>query len=275
MEHPVRVGAVAYSPNVKAIWDLIKAFFDENGCPVDYVLYRDYDLQVGALAEGRIDVAWNSPLAWIDLQRRVGGACRALAMRDTDRDRTTHIVIRRDAGIESVEGLRGKTVATGAADSPQAYLLPLHLLRSHGLVEGRDFEVQRHDVGLGLHGDHVGGERDALQSLLEGRADACCVLDLNWETWQADGTADPNLARVLASTGRFDHCNFSVLEAFPRDVEERWTNVLLQMSYDVPEHRRMMDMEGLKAWQPGRATGYGDLDQAVRELDFFATGAQS
>ena len=42
------------------------------------------------------------------------------------------------------------------------------------------------------------------------------------------------------------------------------------MSYDNPLHREMMDMEGLKAWLPGRTSGYRDLTAAVEEQHFFA-----
>lgn len=265
-----RVGAVIYDPKVKLIWDIIKEFFDESGYPVDYVLYSNYDLLVQALSNGHVDIAWNSPLAWVDLHRRTGGACRAVAMRDSDRDRVTHILVRRDGGIRTPADLRGRTLSTGAHDSPQAHLLPLHLLRQHDLAPGEDFRVRRHDLLVGLHGDHIGGELEAMRDVQRGEADACAVLDLNWERWQADGIADPNLLTPLISTEPFDHCNFSVLSDFPRDLEERWSELLLGMSYEDPKHREMMDMEGLRAWLPGRTTGYRNLTDAVDEVGFFS-----
>src|SRR5262245_54191456 len=45
-----------------------------------------------------------------------------------------------------------------AIDSPQATLLPIHHLRSFDLAPGEDYQVRRHDVLVGKHGDHVGGE---------------------------------------------------------------------------------------------------------------------
>ncbi|HEX2463668.1 MAG TPA: phosphonate ABC transporter substrate-binding protein, partial [Thermoanaerobaculia bacterium] len=80
---PVVVGAVLYDPKVSVIWDIIRDFFEARGCPMDVALYADYELQVSALLEKKIDVAWNSPLAWVDAQRRSQGHCRAIAMRDT------------------------------------------------------------------------------------------------------------------------------------------------------------------------------------------------
>lgn len=269
MTDEVVVGAVAYDPKVVAIWDIIKQFFDAQGCPIDYVFYSNYDRQVEALLAGHIDIAWNSPLAWVNAQRLSGGTCRAIAMRDTDRDRVSHVLVRADAGIESVEDLRDRTVATGAQDSPQATLIPLGLLARNGLMPGEDFRVRRHDVLVGKHGDHVGGERDALGELQRGEADACAALDLNWEQWATDGTADPSGIRVLATTDRFDHCVFTVTSDFDPEVEARWLRTLYSMSYDNPDHRAMMDMESLKEWLPGRTTGFGPLSEAVERQRFY------
>ena len=270
MISPIRVGAVIYDPKVTVIWDIIKEFFGEQGVPMDCVFYTNYELMVEALITGHIHIAWNSPLAWIDALRQSGGACRAIAMRDTDRDRVTHIVVRRDGDIGRVEDLRGKTLAIGAKDSPQATLLPIHLLHEHGLAPDSDFTVRRHDLMVGKHGDHVGGELEALKSLISGESDAAAVLDFNWERWTEDGTAPLHDLHMLASTRPFDHCNFTILETFPREDEERWLAALYKMSYNNPLHREMMDMEGLKEWLPGRTTGYADLTAAVEEQGFFA-----
>ena len=45
------------------------------------------------------------------------------------------------------------------------------------------------------------------------------------------------------------------------------------MRYDDPKHREMMDMEGLKAWVPGRTTGYALLREAVPIRGMFESSA--
>ena len=251
------------------IWEIIKGFFTAQGYPMDCVFYSNYELMTDALVAGHIQIAWNSPLAWVDLVRRTGGACRAIAMRDTDRDRKTHFIAQRSGGLHRPEDLRGKTLATGARDSPQSHLLPLHYLQQKGLTPGRDYSVRRFDLLVGLHGDHVGGELEALRSVQRGESDACAVLDLNWARWQAEGVADSAALTSLGTTGPFDHCNFSVLASFPVEEERRWTSTLFSMRYENPSHREMMDLEGLKAWLPGRTTGYSALTEAVEQQKFF------
>ncbi|CAN5887984.1 phosphate/phosphite/phosphonate ABC transporter substrate-binding protein [soil metagenome] len=271
MAKPIVVGAVLYDPKVSVIWDIIREFFEENGCPMDVVFYTNYEMQVEALIDGHIDIAWNSPLAWLDSQRRSGNACRAIAMRDTDRDRVSYIVTRRIGGPTKVEDLRGKTIAVGAKDSPQATLIPLGFLQRQGLKYGENFQVKRFDVLVGKHGDHVGGELDAFKCLESGEADASTMLDLNWDNWTQDGTIDPNEYEIVGTTDNFDHCVFTVREGFDPGVEKEWLDVLFSMSYSNPDHQEMMDLEGLKEWMAGRTTGFGPLSEATEEQQFFGS----
>lgn len=269
MTPPLRVGAVMYDPKVSVIWEIIGDFFESRSSPIAVSFYSTYELQVDALVDGRIDIAWNSPLAWLDAQRRTGGGCRAIAMRDTDRDRQSHIVGRSDGPVRQLADLRGRTLAVGARDSPQATLIPLELLRERGIDPQGDIAIERFDLLVGKHGDHVGGELEAFRSLERGEAAACAMLDLNWDGWIRDGTIDPGAFDVKASTERFDHCVFTAGAALDAGAEARWLEALFSMRYDDPGHRQMMDLEGLKAWMPGRTTGFRALSAAVAAEGFF------
>jgi ABC-type phosphate/phosphonate transport system substrate-binding protein len=269
MAAPLTVGAVMYDPKVSVIWEIIRDFFDSQGCPIDTAFFSTYELQVDALMNRSVDIAWNSPLAWVDAQRRSDGTCRAIAMRDTDRDRVSYFIARRGGPVRALADLRGRTVSTGALDSPQATLIPLGYLRRGGLVPGSDVTVRRFDVLVGKHGDHIGGERDAFESVRAGHADACAMLDLNWQAWTADGTIDPLQFVVIGETDRFDHCVFTTRDDIDRALEKRWLDALFAMRYDNPAHREMMDLEGLKAWMTGRTSGFGPLTGAVESERFF------
>src|SRR5277367_6702605 len=89
----LRVGSVAYDPKVVTIWEGFKEYFAAHNVEIDYVLYSTYDAQVEANLCGEVDVAWNSPLAWVKSQIVSRGACRAVTMRDSDRDLTTKVLV--------------------------------------------------------------------------------------------------------------------------------------------------------------------------------------
>ena len=95
------------------------------------------------------------------------------------------------------------------------------------------------------------------------------MLDLNWEGWTKDGTIDADRFAVVAETDRFDHCVFTVRQDLDPVSERRWLEALFAMRYDNPAHREMMDLEGLKAWLPGRTTGFGPLTAAAATERFF------
>ncbi|MCY2958827.1 MAG: PhnD/SsuA/transferrin family substrate-binding protein [Planctomycetota bacterium] len=275
MSSTLVLGAVAYDAKVVPIWDGFQRWFAARGLDFDYVLYSNYERQVEQHFAGAFDVAWNSPLAWIQADRVArarGRRARAIAMRDTDCGLTSLIVVRADSPVRTLTDLRGKTVGVGAADSPQATLIPLLHLAEAGVEPGRDCEVRRFDVLLGKHGDHVGGERDAARALIAGEVDAACMIDGNHLVFSAEGTLPRGATRVLAQTGTFDHCNFTVLDGASEPLIARFRELLFSMRYDDPETRPLMDLEGLKAWKDGRTSGYALLERACerfRYLDEF------
>jgi phosphonate transport system substrate-binding protein len=255
------LGAVAYDAKVVPIWEGFRSWFLGHGLPFDFVLYSNYERQVEAHLRGDVDVAWNSPLAWIQTERAAktaGRKAEAIAMRDTDRDLTSVVVVRADGPIAQAADLRGKQVGVGAKDSPQATLIPLRVLADAGIPVTAVY----HDVLVGKHGDHVGGERDAVKALLAGSIDAACIIDGNHVAFAREGLIPANGVRVVQQTPPYDHCNFTILDGGPPSIG-KFRELLLGMSYDDAAVRPLLDMEGLKQWMPGRTTGYGLLERAV------------
>lgn len=262
------MGAVAYDAKVVPIWTGFRSWLLRNGLPFDFVLYSHYERQVEDLVAGRVHAAWNSPLAWVRARRlaaAAGRSVRPLVMRDTDRDLRSVVIVRADSGIDSLEDLKGQVVGTGAVDSPQATLLPLHHLR----VAGAMFEVRRFEVGVGLHGDDIGGERDAARALLSGEVAAACMVDANHLLFSRDGTLPPGSTRILTDTAAYDHCNMTVVDSAPEDLVRLFGELLTGMSYADPEVRPLLDLEGLTSWVEGRTSGYGELEAAVDACGFY------
>ncbi len=269
MSDTLILGAVAYDPKVVTIWDGFQRWFADRGLDFDYILYSNYERQVEGHFAGQFDVAWNSPLAWLQAEKvaaKVGRTARAIAMRDTDCDLTSVVVVRADSGIQSVDDLRGRNVAVGAGDSPQATLIPLLHLAELGLEPHDDFTVRRFDVLVGKHGDHIGGERDAAKALLAGEVDAACMIDGNLLAFGVEGTIPAGSTRVLTQTAEYDHCNFTVLDGAPESLIAQFRELLLSMRYDDPEVRPLLDLEGLKVWKPGRTEKYALLARAIERF---------
>lgn len=261
------LGAVAYDPKVVAIWEGIRAYFQAAGVPLDFVLFSNYERQVQALLAGHIDVAWNTPLAHVRVRHHTQGRSLSLGMRDSDRDFHARVLVRRGAGISNLQDLAGRTLAVGSRDSTQARILPLYFLRREG-VELERVKLLIFDSDVGKHGDTGSSELDVLRALHNGDADAGTIGDLIWVNELAAGHIDTRLVESLWTTPPFDHCMFDALPGFDATKAERFQQALFAMQWDNPEHRRLLELEGLRQWMPPREEGYESLQTALVEQGY-------
>ena len=261
MSTPIIVGSVAYTPNVVTIWEGIRDYFADSSAEMDFVLFSNYGRQVDALIAGTIDLAWNTNLAWVRTVAQTDGACRALAMRDTDTVFQTVFVTRAGSNLAGLQALRGRRLALGSRDSAQAAILPVHYLDQAGL--GTDeVELLRINSDVGKHGDTGRSELDALRAVLDERADAAAI---GINTWAAIGRGElmPGAFEVFWESPTYSHCNFTALPALTEERATPWVEHLLAMDWDNPAHRPILDMEGLQRWVPPQLDGYRSLFEAV------------
>src|SRR5215212_10506529 len=124
MSETIWVGAVAYDPKVVTIWEGMRQYFHEEAhLAIEVVLFQSYEAQVFALLAQpgdvvpRIDIAWNTNLAYLQADEWSRHACRAIAMRDTDLDWMTKIVAVTGGPISTIADLKDRTLALGSRDS--------------------------------------------------------------------------------------------------------------------------------------------------------------
>jgi phosphonate transport system substrate-binding protein len=268
MLETITVGAVAYDPKVVGIWEGMRRYFrDEAKVPVEVVLFLSYEAQVAALLAGRIDIAWNTNLAYLQCDHLSQGRCRPLAMRDTDLAWWTEIVVRTEGGIRQLSDLRGKRLALGSRDSGHAAILPVHFLAQAGLVEGRDYQSIRFDTDLGKHGDTGTSEVDVLKAVLNGEADAGAVGSPFWAGVLSGQLVPAGAVASIWSSPQYHHCMFTARVGLPAEDATRFTDALFGMN-GVPRLRPILEAEGLKEWVPARTGGYGSLREAALQQGF-------
>lgn len=276
MSTTIWVGAVAYHPKVVTIWEGMRRYFHEEAhLPVEIVLFQSYEAQVLALlaspneAVPRIDIAWNTNLAYLQADDWSGHACRAVAMRDTDLGWMTKIVAVTGGPISTVGDLKGRTLALGSRDSGHAAILPVHFLEQLGMREGIDFRTLRFDSDVGKHGDTGTSEVEVIRAVLDGRADAGAIGSPFWDTVQKERLMPEGALREVWSSTAYNHCMFTARPGFDREQEHRFVEALLGMSYDNPVHRPILEAEGLQRWLKPHLDGYAALRQAAAQQGFF------
>jgi phosphonate transport system substrate-binding protein len=282
MNKTIWLGAVAYTPKVVTIWEGMRNYFHEEArLPVEIVLFQSYEAQVMALlaqpgdALPRIDIAWNTNLAYLQADEWSGHACRPVAMRDTDLGWMTKIVAVSGGPISTVADLKHRTLALGSRDSGHAAILPVHFLEQQGMSEGRDYRALRFNSDLGKHGDTGTSEVDVVRAVLDGRADAGAIGSPFWNTVQSEKLLPEGGLSEIWSSPAYNHCMFTARPDLDAERERRFADALAAMSYDNPVHRPILEAEGLKRWLAPQVDGYAELRRAAARQGFFEDLAKS
>jgi phosphonate transport system substrate-binding protein len=269
MGRTIWVGAVAYDPKVVTIWEGMRRYFHEEAhLPVEVVLFQSYETQVTSLlaAPGgstpRIDIAWNTNLAYLQADAWSGQSCRAIAMRDTDVGWTTKIVAATGGPLAALGDVRNRILALGSRDSGHAAILPVHFLEKQGLVEGRDYRTLRFNSDVGKHGDTGRSEVEVVRAVLDGRADAGAIGSPFWATVRSERLVPEGALSEIWTSPPYNHCMFTARPDLDPALERRFAEALSAMSYDNPAHRAVLEAEGLRRWVVPHLDGYDALREA-------------
>jgi len=272
MRKTIWLGAVAYNPKVVTIWEGMRGYFHEEAhLDVEVVLFQSYEAQVLALlaqpgeAVPRIDIAWNTNLAYLQADEWSGHSCRAIAMRDTDLGWMTTIIAVNGSPISTLADLRNRTLALGSRDSGHAAILPVHFLEQQGMCEGRAYRTLRFDSDVGKHGDTGTSEVEVVRAVLDGRADAGAIGSPFWDTVRKERLVPERGLCEIWSSPAYNHCMFTARPDLTLEQERRFVEALLAMDYENPVHRAILDAEGLQRWVTPHLDGYSALRHAAAQ----------
>ena len=275
MNRTIWVGAVAYDPKVVTVWEgMRRYFYEEAHLPVEVVLFQSYDMQVAALLAGpadltpRIDIAWNTNLAYLQADSWSNHRCRPIAMRNTDLGWTTKIVAVSGGPVSTFSDLKNRTLSLGSRDSGHAAILPVHFLEREGLVEGQDYRSLRFDTDVGKHGDTGASEVEVVRAVLDGRADAGAIGNLFWTTMRAERLVPEGALTEIWTSPPYNHCMFTARPDLDLSSVRQFADALLAMSYENPVHRVVLDAEGLRRWVAPHLDGYDALREASAHQGF-------
>lgn len=269
------VGAVAYDPKVVTIWEGMRRYFhDEARLPVEVILFQSYEAQVSALLASvdkrtpYIDIAWNTNLAYLQADARSGHRCQPIAMRDTDIGWTTKIVAATGGKVTKLADLKSRTLALGSRDSGHASILPVHFLETGGLWEGKDYRTLRFNSDVGKHGDTGASEVEVIRAVLDGRADAGAIGSPFWTTVQTERLVPQGALTEIWTSPPYNHCMFTARSDLEPEQKQRFADALYGMSYDKPDHRAVLEAEGLRRWVEPHLDGYASLREAAARQGF-------
>jgi ABC-type phosphate/phosphonate transport system substrate-binding protein len=258
----VRLGGAA-SPTYISVFRALQAHFLQHGIELDWVLYSDYDALVEAFVRREIDLAWNAPLAYVKIKRRLQDHCRVVAMRDVDLNFTTHFIAHANSGISAVRDLKGKRIALGARASMQAGLLPYYFLQQLGLDPAHDLAV------CSFYDDRQGGaptdERDVVERVGRHEFDAGAVSGRTTEALRAEGMLASEGLRIIWSSPGYSHCCFTAHSDMDPALVEKITRTFCCYRCAGSRGQSGSGRRGCNAFVPGITTGWGTLEKAAEQ----------
>ena len=275
MSRTIWVGAVAYDPKVVTIWEGMRRYFQEEAqLPVKVVLFQSYEMQVAALLAApteptpRIDIAWNTNLAFLQADSWSDHRCRPIAMRGTDLGWMTIIVAANGGPVSKLSDLNERTLSLGSRDSGHAAILPVYFLQREGLAEGKGYRTLRFNSDLGKHGDTGASEVDVVRAVLDGRADAGAIGSPFWNTVRAERLVPEGALTEIWTSPPYNHCMFTARSDLDPALEQGFAKALFGMSYDNPTHRPVLEAEGLRQWLAPQLEAYAELREASAQQGF-------
>ena len=275
MSRTIWVGAVAYDPKVVGIWEGMRRYFHEEAhLPVEVVLFQSYEAQVAALLAlpgdplPRIDIGWNTNLAYIQADAWSDKRCRPVAMRDSDVGWMTKIVAVTGGPVARLADLRNRTLALGSRDSGHAAILPVYFLEREGLVEGKDYRTLRFNSDLGKHGDTGTSESEVVRAILDGRAEAGAIGSPFWNAVRTERLVPEGALTEIWTSHPYNHCMFTARSDLDPALEQQFAKALFAMSFDNPAHRPVLEAEGLRQWIAPQLEAYAELRRASAQQGF-------
>jgi phosphonate transport system substrate-binding protein len=209
------------------------------GVPVRVTVASDYAAVIEALRNHTADLAFVHPGGYVLASREAKARIVAKNLWHGKSSFTSRIYVRRDAGIKTVEDLRGKTIAFVDPASSSGYIYPMVLLIQRGLVTNRDPKTFFKEVVFS-------GAHDAsMRALLNGHVDAIASFDLAREQYLKD-PAERERIIVVVETPAIPEAGIAARDGLDPAMFAKVRAALLQIR--APAHaallKRLYEIDG-------------------------------
>lgn len=205
-----------------------------HGLYFDIKVGQSYNSVIEAMAARQVDVAFFGAVSYAAAREKDAAELLAVSVTDGESVYYSGLFARADAGIDSMNDLRGRSIALGDVNSTSSFNFPVAMILEAGIDPADDLGQ------IVLAGSHA----SALVAAASGRVDVAGASFLSYEKAIRNGTID---AEVLVPIAR------------SRPIP----NPPLAMHPDLPEEVRLSLREAFETvhesdtLQPGMLRGYG------------------
>jgi len=230
------------------------------GRPVRVTVASDYAAVIEALRNQTADLAFVHPAGYVLANREAKARIVARNVWHGKATFTSRFYVRRDAGIASLEALRGRTVAFVDPASSSGYIYPMVLLIQRGLVTDRDPRTFFREVVF------AGSHDAAMRALLNGHVDAIASFDMAPQQYLKEQAERERVAWV-AETPPIPEAGIAAREGLDEATFARVRDALLKIR--GPAHadllERLYDIDG---FEPADDRDYDPVRAAIDLLGY-------
>ena len=153
---------------------------------VELIVTTDYSSMIEAMRRGRIDLAYFGPLSYVMAKSKSDIEAFAAKTKKGSPTYQAIVIGNVEAGVKSIEDIKGKDVAYGDQASTSSHMIPKSMLVAHGLKWDRDYK------------EHFLGAHDAVAMAVQrGTAQAGGLSRPIFESLVERGLIDGNKVKVL------------------------------------------------------------------------------
>jgi len=217
-----------------------------------------YAAVIEAMAAGKVDVGWLSPLPYVLAHSKYGAEVILVTVRGNLTHYQSFIVVRADSGINKLEDLKGKKFAYGDPISTSGSIYPKHLIRTSGYDPERFFSsviyAGKHDAvisavvsrqvdGGAIYGSEVSDARELVQRTIP---------DVM------------KLTKVIARSEPIPNDTVSVRKGLPKEMVRKIRDGLIKVAQSDEGRRTVMDLYGIDGFKPAKDSDYDSVRRVAR-----------
>ncbi len=247
---------------ISANGDLLASFLErETGLHVRTSVPTNFIAVVEAFGAGKADLAIMNSFSYLLAHSRYGAsAVLRVLRRDGERSYRGQIIARSDAGINSLEDLRGRKMAFVDPSSTSGYIYPKALLDRRGIRIGEEVFGNKHDIVVTMI---YQGQVDAgatyysppdktTGELLDARARVKAQFPDVFER-----------IRILEVTDDIPNDPVVVRNNLPSDLRDKIVKALLRFAATDDGRKALMEIASVEGLEPTTDADYSEMERIV------------
>lgn len=170
---------------------LVRFLSERSELAIRLVRGKNYEEAITALVEGRAELGWLGPFAYLEAARagKIESFAVGLPKGKSTPNYQSLFIARADSPIRTLAQAKNKRIAISDRHSTSGYIVPKRELQDAGINLENESEFKKIV--------QVANHDDAIRAVLDGRADIAPVSSVNLDENIANGSVDPRRIRVV------------------------------------------------------------------------------